>query len=106
MSINRSRAQRSLLLSATTTMAGPTRAGVLHLYREFVRSARQFNNYNFREYFMRHSRDTFRKHREASGEELQQLWERAQQEVGVLKRQSVISQMYTFDKLVVEQLRK
>ncbi|AGO11665.1 AaceriADL113Cp [[Ashbya] aceris (nom. inval.)] len=106
MSINRSRAQRTLLLPATTAMAGPTRAGVLHLYRDFVRSSRRFNNYNFREYFMRRSRDTFKRHREASGEELQQLWVRAQQEIGVLKRQSVISQMYTFDKLVVEQLHK
>ncbi|AET39430.1 Isd11p Ecym_4375 [Eremothecium cymbalariae DBVPG len=80
----------------------PSKTNVLHLYRDFIRNSRQFTNYNFREYFLRKSRETFRQFKNAGDPEVQALWKQAQTDIGMLKRQSMISQMYTFDKLVVE----
>lgn len=89
------------------TATVPTRPQVLALYRQFVKNANNFNNYNFREYFLRKARTTFKESKQLQDStKVNAAWEEAQRELGVLKRQSVISQMYTFDKLVVEPLRK
>lgn len=88
-----------------STPAGPTRAQVLALYKQFIKNANGFNNYNYREYFLRKARTTFREHKTLTDPaSVETAWEIANKELGVLKRQSVISQMYTFDKQVVEPL--
>lgn len=87
--------------------ATPTRGQVLKLYKQFMRNARQFNDYNFREYFIRRARIGFKENRDVQdSQKLNTLFKDAQRDLGVLKRQSVLSQMYTFDKLVVEPLNK
>ncbi|KAG7907490.1 hypothetical protein KL905_003406 [Ogataea polymorpha] len=78
---------------------------ILSLYRQFLRYSRQFENYNFREYFLRRSREEFRKLKEFDGD-TSAIIEKAKKELGVLRRQSKISQMYHFDKLVVEKVKK
>lgn len=84
----------------------PTRRQVLSLYKEFIKNANQFNNYNFREYFLSKTRTTFRKNmNQQDPKVLMNLFKEAKNDLGVLKRQSVISQMYTFDRLVVEPLQ-
>ncbi|QLQ80558.1 hypothetical protein HG537_0D05590 [Torulaspora globosa] len=85
----------------------PTRSQVLSLYKQFVKNAKQFNDYNFREYFLRRARFDFKQNAKIHDPtRLAAIYEEAQKNLGVLKRQSVISQMYTFDKLVVEPLHK
>ncbi len=75
----------------------------LSLYRSCLRESRKFTNYNFREYFIRRTRDAFKENQKLTDPTLihDQLI-RAEKDLAVLKRQSVISQMYTFEKLVVE----
>lgn len=85
--------------------AAPTRLQVLSLYKQFIKSSKQFNNYNFREYFLRRSRESFKQNMTLQKpEEVSRAFLDAKEELGILKRQGVISQMYTFDKLVVEPL--
>ncbi|CCE94085.1 Isd11p TDEL_0H02260 [Torulaspora delbrueckii] len=87
--------------------ATPTRGQVLKLYKQFMKNARQFNDYNFREYFIRRARIGFKENKDVhDSQKLNTLFKEAQRDLGVLKRQSVLSQMYTFDKLVVEPLIK
>jgi len=76
---------------------------VLSLYRSLLRQSNQFAAYNFREYFKRRTRDAFREHKGETNEEtVKGLLEKARMELQVLKRQSVISQFYQLDQLVVE----
>ncbi|WFD48420.1 hypothetical protein GLX27_003090 [Malassezia furfur] len=42
--------------------AAPTRQQLLALYRQHLSAARSFTAYNFREYFVRRTRDRFRAH--------------------------------------------
>ncbi|EDO16138.1 hypothetical protein Kpol_1070p21 [Vanderwaltozyma polyspora DSM 70294] len=83
--------------------AAPSRGQVLNLYKQFIKNANQFNNYNFKEYFLRRSRESFRANSKIQDPvELAKVYRDAQFDLAVLKRQSIISQLYTFDKLVVE----
>lgn len=85
----------------------PTRRQVLRLYKQLIKNANQYNDYNFREYFLRRARASFKENRLVKDpSKLQSLFVEGQKDLGVLKRQSIISQMYTFDKLVVEPLHK
>lgn len=93
-----------LSLFFTYTMS-PTKQQVLSLYREFVRNSSKFSNYNFRSYFLRRSRDAFKQGKLLdNAEQVDVQFQKAREELEVLKRQSKISQMYTFEKLVVEPL--
>ncbi|QLG73841.1 hypothetical protein HG535_0F03520 [Zygotorulaspora mrakii] len=85
----------------------PSRRQVLRLYKQLIKNANQFNDYNFREYFLRRARNTFKENKSVQdAAKLQSLFAEGQRDLGILKRQSIISQMYTFDKLVVEPLHK
>ncbi|SCU78339.1 LAFA_0A06128g1_1 [Lachancea sp. 'fantastica'] len=87
-------------------MTGPSRAQVLSLYKQIIRNANGFNNYNFKNYFLRKARTQFHNTKDLKDPEtIQQAYDLATHELGVLKRQSVISQMYTFDKQVVERIQ-
>lgn len=83
----------------------PAKEQILQLYRQFLRASIKFNNYNFRSYFIRRSRDSFKEYISVTEpEEIHNLLSKARAELQVLQRQSKISQMYSFDKLVVEPL--
>ncbi|CDO94294.1 unnamed protein product [Kluyveromyces dobzhanskii CBS 2104] len=88
-------------------VAGSSKVQILHMYKEFIRNSNKIQNYNFREYFLRRARESFRANKNVkSPEKISELISEAEKDLGVLKRQSVISNMYTFDKLVVEPLKK
>ncbi|SCV01604.1 LAMI_0G12508g1_1 [Lachancea mirantina] len=85
----------------------PSRTQFLSLYRQYIRSANNFTNYNFRKYFLRKARTSFENGSKLNNShELDEFWLEAHKELAVLKRQAVVSQMYTFDQLVVEPLGK
>lgn len=44
----------------TTAVAAPSKGAVLHLYAAMLRTSRSFSSYNFRHYFVRKTKDTFR----------------------------------------------
>ncbi|KIW04026.1 uncharacterized protein PV09_04849 [Verruconis gallopava] len=73
------------------------------LYRQLLRQANQFASYNFREYAKRRTKDAFREHQKETDERIRQdLIQKGLKELQVMKRQTVISQFYQLDRLVVE----
>ncbi|KAJ5930641.1 hypothetical protein N7466_006134 [Penicillium verhagenii] len=76
---------------------------VRSLFRSLMRQSTQFSNYNFREFARRKTRDSFREHQnESEDRRIQELIQTGLQELRLLKRQTIISQFYQMDKLVVE----
>lgn len=85
----------------------PTPKQVLALYRRILSKASKFDNYNFRDYFRRKTQHEFRANRNVTIEEqVTRLYNEGIDSLAMLNRQSAISQMYTFNKLVVEPLKK
>src|SRR5271170_2028195 len=82
-----------------------SRTAILSLYRNLLRTGGHFSQYGFREYAKRRTRDAFREHKnETNQQRIQELVSRGINELQVMKRQTVIGQMYNIDKLVVEVL--
>ncbi|RMY17781.1 hypothetical protein D0867_05795 [Hortaea werneckii] len=90
--------------SLNPVMASSTTAlEVRSLYRSLYRQARQFAAYNFREYAKRRTTDAFREHKgESDARRIQELMQYGLKELQVLKRQTVVSQFFQLDRLVVE----
>lgn len=85
----------------------PTSKQVLQLYKSILSKASKFDNYNFREYFRRKAQYQFRENKNVSDEQhITQLYNEGIDTLALLTRQSAISQMFTFEKLVVEPLKK
>lgn len=92
---------------SSTIASSISRPEVLSLYRQIIKNSRKFTNYNFREYFLRRSRLEFKKNINLNDpSQISDLVNNAQNELAVLKRQAIISQLYTFDKTVIEPLKK
>ncbi|KAJ5114707.1 hypothetical protein NUU61_000466 [Penicillium alfredii] len=73
------------------------------LFRSLLRQSSQFSNYNFREYALRKTKDSFREHQnEPEERRIQELIQEGLQSLRLMKRQTIISQFYQMDKLVVE----
>ncbi|KAF2488870.1 hypothetical protein BU16DRAFT_531916 [Lophium mytilinum] len=90
-------------MSLTQAAKGDMPYQVRSLYRSLLRQSRQFAAYNFREYAKRRTRDAFREHKGDAGErQIQELMQKGLKELQMLKRQTVISQFYQLDRLVVE----
>ncbi|ORY37826.1 iron-sulfur cluster biosynthesis protein Isd11 [Rhizoclosmatium globosum] len=69
-------------------MSAPTRTEALSLYRNLLRSARLFSNYNFRNYVVRRSTDAFRHFKsETDASILAAAFQKGLAELGVAKRQ-------------------
>jgi hypothetical protein len=93
-------------------------------YRQLLRQGEQFAAYNFREYAKRRTRDAFKEHKDVQDErEIQKLMQKGLKELQSMKvcgnadmcyitlrislkafeqRQTIISQFYQLDRLVVE----
>ncbi|KAI4209466.1 MAG: hypothetical protein LQ351_007597 [Letrouitia transgressa] len=72
-------------------------------FRSLLRQSAHFASYNFREYARRRTRDAFREHAAEDDERaVQELVQRGLRELAVMKRQTVVSQFYQLDRLVVE----
>jgi LYR motif-containing protein 4 len=80
-----------------------SRTAILSLYRNLLRTGGQFSQYGFREYARRRTRDAFRKHmNETDPQNVQELVSRGIDVLQMMKRQTVVGQMYNKDRLVVE----
>ncbi|ENH61688.1 hypothetical protein QWA68_009233 [Fusarium oxysporum] len=90
-------------MSVVGTLKGDMPQQVRSLYRQLLRQGSQFAAYNFREYAKRRTRDAFREHQgEQDSRKVQELVQHGIKELQSLKRQTVISQFYQLDRLVVE----
>ncbi|PAV17805.1 complex 1 (lyr family) [Pyrrhoderma noxium] len=84
-------------------MAPPTCEAILRLYSSTLRTARSFSSYNFREYFLRRARTTFREiQAKKNPERVETLYASAVQEHAVLQRSAIINRLYGGWRLVVE----
>ncbi|KAF9169531.1 LYR motif-containing protein 4 [Mortierella sp. AD011] len=83
--------------------AAAHRSQVLGLYRSLLHHSSRFAAYNFRDYAIRRTRDAFHAAKnETDPEKIEALIHKAQQQLEVVKRQALISQLYSGEKLVLE----
>jgi len=91
------------MASAIATAADTSAFSIRSLYRSLLRQSKQFANYNFRMYASRRTRDAFREAQTEKDERhVQELVQRGLKELQVMKRQTIVSQFYQLDRLVVE----
>jgi LYR motif-containing protein 4 len=89
--------------SALTKPVNTSAYSVRSLFRSLLRQSSQFANYNFRTYARRRTRDAFREcQHEQDERKVQELVQKGLRELQVMKRQTVVSQFYQLDRLVVE----
>ncbi|TDL19442.1 hypothetical protein BD410DRAFT_792048 [Rickenella mellea] len=84
-------------------MSHPTPNSILRLYSSMLRTSRSFSSYNFREYFVRRTKSTFREiQAEKDPLRAASLFRKAAEEHTVLKRSALVNQLYGGWRLVVE----
>ncbi|KAI0487653.1 iron-sulfur cluster biosynthesis protein-like protein Isd11 [Xylaria cf. heliscus] len=72
-------------------------------YRQLLRTGDQFQAYNFREYAKRRTRAAFRESKDVEDpRQIQDLIQKGLKDLQIMKRQTVVSQFYQIDRLVVE----
>uniref|UniRef100_A0A1Q3FCT5 Complex 1 LYR protein domain-containing protein n=1 Tax=Culex tarsalis TaxID=7177 RepID=A0A1Q3FCT5_CULTA len=76
---------------------------VLSLYKQMLRESQKFSSYNYRMYAFRRIRDAFRENRSLTdATQIQSQLEYAQKNLGIIKRQALVGQLFHSDKLVIE----
>lgn len=76
------------------------------LYRKMLHTAKEFEDYNIREYALRRIRAGFHEHKhETDSEMINKLLSDARDQLHLLERQTAISKMYTKHASVMEKLR-
>ncbi|KAI1198274.1 iron-sulfur cluster biosynthesis protein-like protein Isd11 [Nemania serpens] len=90
-------------MSVVSALKGDLPQQARSLYRQLFRTGNQFESYNFREYAKRRTRDAFRGNKDVEDpRQIQDLIQKGLKELQVIKRQTVVSQFYQLDRLVVE----
>ncbi|KAK6202196.1 hypothetical protein LQW54_008988 [Pestalotiopsis sp. IQ-011] len=90
-------------MSVVSALKGDVPQQARSLYRQLLRQASNFGEYNFREYARRRTRDAFREHQRADDpRQVQELLQKGLKELAMMKRQTTVSQFYQMDRLVVE----
>lgn len=68
---------------------------VIKLYRTFLKKAKLFKDYNMRSYIERCVKEDFHKYKnEKNPETLEKLLEKAKENLAIIERQGIISQLY------------
>ncbi|KAJ4481146.1 hypothetical protein J3R30DRAFT_3700731 [Lentinula aciculospora] len=81
----------------------PSRRAILSLYHSTLRTSKSFSSYNFRNYFIRRAKDTFRAIKsESDPARIQNLYSEATRELAVLRRSAIVNQLYGGWKLAIE----
>ncbi|XP_058822708.1 LYR motif-containing protein 4 [Topomyia yanbarensis] len=76
---------------------------VLTLYKQMLRESQKFSSYNYRSYALRRIRDAFRENKTLTdATKIQSELEYAQNNLEIIKRQALLSQLFRVDKLVIE----
>ena len=76
---------------------------VLALYRQLLREAERFPQYNYRMYALRKIRNEFESRNSMSESRIPELLERGKQELERLRRMTTVASLYAHDKLVIEE---
>ncbi|XP_056648594.1 LYR motif-containing protein 4 isoform X1 [Diorhabda sublineata] len=79
---------------------------VLKLFKSMIRESKKISSYNFssfREYAIRRIRDGFKENKILSNpKEVQIAIQKAQSDLDIIKRQVIVGQLYSAEKLVIE----
>ncbi|CAK1549067.1 unnamed protein product [Leptosia nina] len=79
---------------------------ILALYKSLMRESQNFPNYNFRSYALRRVRDAFRESKFLTdAKAINKQIEFAKENLQMIKRQTIIGNMFKTDKLVIENLQ-
>ncbi|KAI0118211.1 hypothetical protein GGR51DRAFT_498502 [Nemania sp. FL0031] len=90
-------------MSVVSALKGDLPQQARSLYRQLLRTGDKFQAYNFREYAKRRTRDAFRESKAVEDpRQIQDLIQKGLKELQVMKRQTIVSQFYQIDRLVVE----
>ncbi|KAG6830699.1 hypothetical protein H0H92_015175 [Tricholoma furcatifolium] len=82
----------------------PTKTAILALYANTLRASRSFSSYNFREYFLQRTKETFRTMQaETDPTRLSSLYGDAVKELKVIQRSGIVNQLYGGWRLAVEE---
>ncbi|TRM63874.1 hypothetical protein BD626DRAFT_536616 [Schizophyllum amplum] len=83
--------------------AVPSKHAILSLYHSTLRVSNSFSSYNFRNYFLRRTRETFRSMQNTSDTAaLSTQYAEAMKELAVLRRSAIVNQLYGGWRLAVE----
>ncbi|GFN97515.1 lyr motif-containing protein 4 [Plakobranchus ocellatus] len=84
-------------------MAASMRTSVLSLYKQLLKESGKLSDYNFRAYAIRRTKDAFKENKNITdSKQIQSLIQKAQENLEVLKRQAIVSQLYGSTKIVIE----
>nr|DAD34991.1 TPA_asm: hypothetical protein HUJ06_005631 [Nelumbo nucifera] len=79
----------------TTAASAPTRAEVLYLFRSLLRIAREFSDYNIREYTKRRTIDAFRQNRDLGDPlTISSAFADGKSQLQVARRQAAVYSLY------------
>ncbi|XP_020286521.1 LYR motif-containing protein 4 [Pseudomyrmex gracilis] len=82
---------------------GPSRNAILNLYRDLIRESKKWNSYNYRMYALRKIRCEFKENKALKNEEqVKQCFAKAQEALEVIKRQVILSNLYSTRPLIIE----
>jgi LYR motif-containing protein 4 len=86
---------RELSVNMAAAAVAPARSDVLSLFRSFLRTSRQFSDYNIREYTRRRTADAFRENRAlADTPAAAAAFVEGKKQLEVAKRQAVVYSLY------------
>ncbi|KAF9027496.1 hypothetical protein BDZ89DRAFT_1015561 [Hymenopellis radicata] len=81
----------------------PSKQAILQLYHSSLRTSRSFSSYNFRNYFVQKTKDTFRGiQSESDPSRVSSMYSEAVRDLAVLRRSAIVNQLYGGWKLAVE----
>ena len=77
-------------------------AAVRQLYRQLLREAERFPQYNYRQYAMRRIRDEFERRKDMEASKIPELLAKGRGELERLRRMTSVASLYAHDKLIIE----
>ncbi|CAH1778816.1 unnamed protein product [Owenia fusiformis] len=84
-------------------MAAPSKQIILSLYKNMLRESSKFTSYNYRCYAIQRIKDAFREHKDESDpDKVAEYIAKANDNLGIIKRQVIISQLYSSPHIVIE----
>lgn len=77
-------------------------AAAARLYKQLLREAERFPQYNFRVYALGKIRDEFEAHKNLDKEKIPEFLKKGQAELERLRRMTIVASIYAKDNLVIE----
>ena len=78
----------------------------LKLYKNLLSGSKKFHSFNFRTYFIRRTKEEFRKNKDITDQaKIQELIKKAKENNEVIQRQALINSLYATDDLVLNRAK-